>query len=220
MTESIIVLGSGSKTGGGSGFKKLVEYFSGKESARVVGVVCNIRGGGVEEKADGLGVPFMHLPNTDCTAEGYGSIASHFGVSDPWYACSGWLRHIKGLPRERSFNIHPALLSQLGGRFGGPGKYGHFVHEDVKAALDEGLVNCSGFTMHFIDDEYDRGRMFAEVRVPLTRGMSADDIGSAVNAAEHRLQPWLTELVIRRQIRLEGDSLVTPAGYEYLQIAA
>jgi phosphoribosylglycinamide formyltransferase-1 len=90
----------------------------------------------------------------------------------------------------------------------------------VKDAFDAGLIDCSGFSMHFMDEEYDRGRVFAEVRVKLHHGMSADDIGSTVNAAEHRLQPWLTELVVTGKIRLEGDRLITPAGYEYLQIAA
>lgn len=214
MTEDIIVLASGSKSGGGSGFEKLVEYFNnGNPNARVAGVVSNVRGGGVEERASRLRIPFMHLANGDCTELGYRSIARCFGVSDPWYACSGWLRLVKGLPVGRAFNIHPALLSQLDGRFGGPGKYGHFVHEDVKTALDGGLIDESGFTMHFISDEYDRGRVFAEVRVRLASGMTADQIGAAVNVQEHRLQPWLTELVVTGKIRLDGDVLVTPAGY-------
>ncbi len=221
MTEEIIVLASGSKTGGGSGFEKLVEHFNFDDKpVRVVGVVSNVLGGGVESRAARLGIPFMHLPNADCTVEGYRRIAPCFGVSNPWYACSGWLRLVLGLPYGRGFNIHPALLCVLNGRFGGPGKYGHFVHEDVKRAFDEGLIDHSGFTMHFLGDEYDRGRAFAESWVKIHADMSPDDIAALVNAEEHLLQPMLTELVVTGQIRLEGDRLIVPKGYEYLPFSS
>lgn len=216
--EEIIVLATGSKDGGGSGFEKLVEYFNGsvRRRARVIGVVSNIKGGGVEARAVRLGVPYMHLSKDSCTAEGYRGIAPQFDSSKPWFALSGWLQLVSGLPEERTFNIHPALLSQLGGRFGGKGMYGHRVHDEVKFAFDDGLINCSGFTMHFVSDEYDRGPILAEVRVPLRHGMSAEDIAHAVNAEEHRLQPWLTELIVTSRIRLEGERVIVPDDFKYL----
>ncbi len=217
--KSIIVLASGTKTGGGSGFEKLVEYFNGFEdrSARVVGVVSNVLGGGVEERAKRLGIPFLHLPNDQQTSEGYQAIASFFGVGDPLYAASGWLRFIVGLPPKCTINIHPALLSQCGGRFGGKGMHGRHVHEAVRAALDAGKITESGFSMHFVTSEYDRGPVFAEVRVPLSPGTTPDEIGAAVNHAEHAWQPRITEKVVRGEISLSLEGhVIAPDGYEFL----
>ena len=68
--------------------------------------------------------------------------------------------------------------------------------------------------MDFVRDEYDRGPVFFEYRVPLTKGMSADDIAKAVNKAEHEWQPKITNLVVHGEIRWDGkdpESLVVPA---------
>ncbi len=220
MRQEIIVLSTGEQTGGGTGFEKHVEYFNhARRRGKVMGVVSTIRGGGVEERARRLSIPFMYLPSEECTADGYRRISSYFGTRDPWYSSSGWMRLIKGLPLEKTINIHPALLSQLDGRFGGKGMYKHHIHHAVKEALDEGLIDCSGFTMHFVNDSYDRGPVFAEVRVPLKRGMSAEQIRSAVNAEEHRLQPWFIELVLNRRIRLSEGRVIVPEGYQYLPVA-
>jgi phosphoribosylglycinamide formyltransferase-1 len=219
MRQEIIVLATGERSGGGTGFEKHVEYFNhARRRGKVVGVVSNIRGGGVEERARRLSIPFMHLPNEACTEEGYRNIAPYFVARDPWYSSSGWMRLIKGLLLEKTVNIHPALLSQLNGRFGGKGMYKHHIHQAVKQALDEGFIDCSGFTMHFVDDSYDRGPVFAEVRVPLLRGMSADDIRAAVNAEEHRMQPRLLELVLNRRIRLLRGRVIVPEDYQYLPV--
>ena len=110
---------------------------------------------------------------------------------------------VKGLDPKKTFNIHPALLSQLGGKFGGRGMYGRHIHEAVKQALDTGEITESGFTMHFITDELDRGPVFFEHRVPLEKGVTAEEIARAVNKAEHEWQPKITNAVVHR---LSGPS--------------
>src|SRR5262249_14492057 len=107
------------------------------------------------------------------------------------------------------------LLSFRNRRFGGPGLYGHRVHEAVKTALDAGELSESGFTMHFTTAEYDKGPIFFENRVPLRKGMSADEIASAVNKMEHVHQPRITNLVVHKEISWDGKnpgSLRIPEG--------
>lgn len=214
MRSKLVVFASGSKDGGGSGFENLVT--SRELDADIVAVISNHEHGGVRQRADRLGVPFVYFPGPYDPGH-YRAIVANSGAE--WVALSGWLKLVAGLDSAKTFNIHPALLSFDNGRFGGPGLYGHRVHEAVKAALDAGEITESGFTMHFATAEYDRGPIFFEHRVPLTKKMTADDIAKAVNAEEHRFQPRITNMVVHGEIAWDGSnsgSLRVPGDYEYL----
>ena len=239
MKPKVIVFASGTKDGGGSGFENLANATkTGVLDAEIIAVVSNHESGGVRAKAERLGIPFVYFPGP-YGAEHYQAIlrdidermAPKNGVAisgltpwsqsdfTGWVALSGWLKKVQGLDSQKTFNIHPALLSFDHGRFGGPGLYGHHVHEAVKAAFDAGEISESGVSMHFVTDEYDRGPVFFEYRVPLQKGMSADDIAKAVNAAEHEWQPKITNMVMRGEISWDGKdpkSLEVPEGYRYL----
>ena len=74
--------------------------------------------------------------------------------------------------------------------------------------------------MHFVTDEYDRGPIFFEYRIPLRKGMSAQEIQTAVQAVEYEWQPKVTNMVVHGEIRWDGKdpkSLVVPVGYKYLR---
>ena len=83
--------------------------------------------------------------------------------------------------RGRILNIHPALLPE----FGGPGMYGHHVHE---AVLASGAAQ-SGATVHLVDEQYDRGAILAQARVPVLPGDTPATLGARVLEAEHKLLP-------------------------------
>src|SRR3989344_6201864 len=211
LRPKLIVFASGTKDGGGSGFENLIEATkSGVFDAEIVAIVSSNEYGGVRERAQRLGIPFVYFSGS-YDAEHYRKVVADSGAE--WVALSGWLKLVKGLDPAKTFNIHPALLSQLDGRFGGEGMWGHHVHEAVKAALDAGEITESGISMHFITDEYDRGPVFFEHRAPLQKGMSADEIAKAVNAVEHEWQPKITNMVVHGQIRWDGkdpSSLTLP----------
>lgn len=83
--------------------------------------------------------------------------------------------------RGRMINIHPALLPA----FGGPGMFGHRVHEAVLALR----ANVSGATVHLVDEVYDRGPILAQARVPVLPGDTPEILAERVLALEHRLLP-------------------------------
>jgi formyltetrahydrofolate-dependent phosphoribosylglycinamide formyltransferase len=83
--------------------------------------------------------------------------------------------------RGRVLNIHPALLPA----FGGPGMYGKRVHEAVLASG----ARMSGATVHLVDEEYDRGEILAQARVPVLPGDTPETLAARVLEAEHRLLP-------------------------------
>ena len=83
--------------------------------------------------------------------------------------------------RRRMINIHPALLPA----FGGPGMYGHRVHEAVLALG----AAVSGATVHLVDEVYDRGPILAQARVPVLPGDTPETLAERVLELEHRLLP-------------------------------
>lgn len=212
----ILVFASGSPEGGGSGFEKLVlASKGGRLQADIIAVVSNHANGGVRSRADKLGVPFLHFPKP-WTAEAYQKFASDSGAE--YFALSGWLKLVAGLdPKTRFnsrtvFNIHPGPLPD----FGGPGLYGHHVHEAVMNAYKEQKIAHSAVCMHFVTGEYDRGPVFFRCNVRINDGDTPDSIGARVNEQEHIHQPMVTSLVVNGLIKWDGvdpRSLQVPTGY-------
>jgi phosphoribosylglycinamide formyltransferase 1 len=87
----------------------------------------------------------------------------------------------------RMINVHPALLPA----FGGPGMYGLRVHEAVLASG----VTVTGVTVHFVDEEYDRGMIIAQWPVPVLRGDDARSLALRVLRVEHLLYPRVVNAV-------------------------
>jgi len=97
--------------------------------------------------------------------------------------------------RQRMVNIHPALLPD----FGGPGMYGRRVHAAVLASK----AAESGATVHYVDEQFDRGPIVAQRRVPVLPDDTADSLAHRVLAAEHALLPEVV-LELARRIHDEG----------------
>ena len=91
----------------------------------------------------------------------------------------------------RIINIHPALLPA----FGGEGMYGARVHEAVIAAG----VKESGVTVHLVDDDYDRGPILAQWRVPVEKSDTAESLAARVLNVEHIVYPRTVEMVAMLQ---------------------
>jgi phosphoribosylglycinamide formyltransferase/phosphoribosylglycinamide formyltransferase-1 len=87
----------------------------------------------------------------------------------------------------RIINIHPALLPA----FGGEGMYGARVHEAVIASG----ARESGVTVHLVDNEYDRGPIVAQWRVPVEKSDNAESLAAKVLAVEHVVFPRVIEMV-------------------------
>jgi formyltetrahydrofolate-dependent phosphoribosylglycinamide formyltransferase len=101
----------------------------------------------------------------------------------------------------RILNLHPALLPAYGGK----GMYGARVHQ---AVLDSGVPD-SGATIHFVDEEYDRGRILAQGLVPVLPGDSAESLAHRIHEVEHRLYPE-TVNTLARALLAGRDPLALP----------
>lgn len=95
---------------------------------------------------------------------------------------------LKAFP-NRVVNIHPGILPQ----YGGPGMYGHFVHEAVLAANEKE----SGCTVHLADEIFDHGRILEQVRVPVLEGDTPDTLAARVLQQEHLIYPKALQKLIK-----------------------
>ena len=198
--KKLLVFASGDKEGGGSGFQKLVEAAKSRFlRASIVGVVSNHAEGGVYQRAQTLGVPFFHFSGP-YTAENYQQYVQM--TKADFVSLSGWLKLVNGLPSEKTINIHPGPLPQ----FGGPGMYGHHVHEAVFAAFKRGEITHSEVCMHFVTDQYDRGPVFFRCRVEIQQDDTAKTIAARVNRAEHEFQWYFTNKVVTGEISWDGKN--------------
>lgn len=93
----------------------------------------------------------------------------------------------------RVINIHPSLLP----RHGGQGYYGLRVHAAVLEAGDP----VSGCTVHFVDNEYDHGRIIAQREVPVRPDDTPETLQRRVFAAECELYPEVIRGIARSSQR-------------------
>ena len=95
---------------------------------------------------------------------------------------------IRAYPK-RVVNIHPGPLP----KYGGPGMYGHFVHEAVLAAGEKE----SGPTVHIVDEIYDHGRILEQARVPVLPDDTPETLAARVLVEEHKLYPRVIDNLIK-----------------------
>lgn len=186
--KRIAILASGS----GTNAENLVRYFAGHPDIKVATVICNRRQAGVFNRLRPLGID-----------------VEYFG-KEHWLDPTQVTRHLKNLHvdlvvlsgflavirepmlsefRDRIVNIHPSLLP----RHGGPGMYGHHVHEDVLADGD----TLSGITIHLVNEKVDGGRILAQFTCPVLPDDTPDTLAARIHPLEYAHFPPTIEQYLR-----------------------
>lgn len=176
-------------SGGGTNLQALLDALHGSPVARVARVISNRPEAGALDRARRTAVPTTVLRDPTDPAELLAALHDADLV-----VLAGYLKLVPAPVvtrfRGRMINIHPALLPD----FGGPGMYGHHVHEAVLASG----AKESGATVHFVDESFDRGAIIAQERVRVEPGDTPDSLAARVRAAEHRLLPRVVLDLARR----------------------
>ncbi|MCC6928425.1 MAG: phosphoribosylglycinamide formyltransferase [Gemmatimonadaceae bacterium] len=200
MRKQIAVLASG----GGSNFQSIQEHLTALGAARpgeIVLVACDRASAGALARARGHGITALAMEREQ-RSNGMLALLAHHGID--LVVLAGYLRMIPAevtrAYRGRIVNVHPALLPA----FGGPGMYGHHVHEAVVAHG----ARVSGATVHFVDEEYDHGAIIAQWPVPVFPGDDAETLARRVLAVEHALFPRVVQQLAAGVITLGDDGRV------------
>lgn len=88
-------------------------------------------------------------------------------------------------------NIHPALLP----KYGGKGMYGAKVHEAVVSNRE----SESGITIHYVNENYDEGKIIFQAKCKIEETDSADDVADKVHKLEYQYYPEVINNVLEER---------------------
>lgn len=190
-------------SGGGTNLQVLLDHFAaGDRGGRIVWVGSNVATAGALARAQRAGIATGIIADP---ADGVALAAQLAGAGTELLVLAGYLKLVPAevvrAYRGRLLNVHPALLPA----FGGPGMYGARVHA---AVLAHGC-RVSGVTVHFVDEQYDRGPIVAQWPVPVRPDDDPATLAARVLQAEHALYPRAVEAVARGRLVLDDDGRVT-----------
>lgn len=122
-----------------------------------------------------------------------------------WIVLAGFLKvfptkfpsHFKWA--QQMINIHPALLPAYGGK----NMYGNYVHSAVLADHQ----STTGASVHFINDQYDKGRIISQIKVPVLDSDSQEELSRRVFNAECKLYPQTLADLIAGHLPLNDNQI-------------
>ena len=92
---------------------------------------------------------------------------------------------------HRVLNIHPALLPSFAGANG--------IHD----AYDYG-VKITGVTVHFADEDFDRGPIIAQEAVRIEETDTVETLEAKIHEVEHSLYPQVLQWLAEDRIQIHG----------------
>lgn len=189
-------------SGGGTTLQNLLDRIAaGTLRAEIAVVVANKADAFGLTRARQAGISAFVVERKSCASreEFSAHIFEHCRQAGVDLVClAGFLQllHIPDDFLNRAMNIHPALIPA----FCGKGYHGLAVH---RAALEAG-VKVSGCTVHFADNEYDRGPIIAQRVVPVLDDDTPESLAARVFAAECEAYPDAIQWFAQGRLRVEG----------------
>ncbi len=108
-----------------------------------------------------------------------------------WIVLAGFMKilsssFVKQFP-GRIVNIHPSMLPAFPGA--------HAIRDALTAGAD-----CSGVTIHIVDEFVDHGPILAQEEVPIHPGDTEESLAERVHAVEHRLYPHTLQALFHEDV--------------------
>lgn len=179
-------------SGNGTNAEALIKHFKENATAQVKLVIYNNAKAGVVQRAEKLNITTHYFPNSAFkTGEELTAFLQENKID--FIVLAGFLakippKLIEAYP-NKIVNIHPALLPNYGGK----GMYGHHVHEAVIKSKEQ----QSGITIHFVNNDYDRGDTIFQATCPVLENDTPDQLAERVHTLEYKYFSSIVEEVIK-----------------------
>jgi len=177
-------------SGNGTNAKNIIEYFKMRKNCEVSLVLSNKMEAFVLQRAQLLGVSNRFFSREDFHNYTVLKILEEYKIDFIVLAGFLWLipkEFLRAYP-NRIVNIHPALLP----KYGGKGMYGAHVHETVLKNKEKE----SGISIHYVNEEYDKGNIIFQVRCKIEQGETADSLAKKVHKLEYEHYPRVIEELV------------------------
>lgn len=190
-------------SGSGTNLQAIIDAsLSGEAQVEVCLVVSSRPDAFGIERARAAGIPVMVL----CREDYSDALAANQRIADAckeagaeYLVMAGYMRMV--LPPildaypNRVINLHPALLPSFKG-----------AHA-IKDAFDAG-VKVTGVTVHFANEDYDKGPIIAQRALAVKEGWTLDQLETAIHDVEHVLYPEVLDLIAKGLVRVTDDGKV------------
>lgn len=191
LTKNLILFASGT----GSNVAAIIDYFKGKVDVKIALIVTNNPNAGVLQIAYREGIATLLCETADLATESFINELKTYAPS--LLILAGFLKKIpqsmiQHFPGQ-IINIHPALLP----KYGGKGMYGSRIHEAVIAAKEPN----SGISIHYVNENYDEGRMILQASCTVHPEDTADDLAQRIHRLEHFYYPRCIEFLLNQTVR-------------------
>lgn len=155
----------------------------------------------VRAKAEGLDVAVFEPDDYKDPEHVDTLLAQAFEKSEVDYVVmAGYMRKVTPVLLDafpnRVVNLHPALL---------PKHRGAHAIQDAFDAGDE----VTGITIHFANEEYDKGPIIFQHEVPIVKGETVDELEARIHDAEHEYYPKVLQLLAEDRVRVNADNTCT-----------
>jgi phosphoribosylglycinamide formyltransferase-1 len=178
-------------SGTGTNAINLIRYFKENEQIEVGFVLSNKSDAPVLNSASDLGIKALNFSNQEVADGDFLTKICRDNKTD-WIVLAGYLRLIPASFIHafdgRIINLHPALLP----KYGGKGMHGSHVHK----AVIENKETTSGITIHFVNEEFDKGEIIAQFSCPVAPSHSAEDLAAKIHRLEQDHLPAVIEKTI------------------------
>ena len=185
--KKLVIFASGS----GTNAENIIKYFQKDKRVKVEAVFSNNRAAKVLERAHKLNVKALHFDREAL----YGSNEMLNLLKDmnpDLIVLAGFLwifpQNLLDRFQNRVINIHPALLP----KYGGKGMYGMKVHQAVLEKKE--LV--TGISIHYVNENYDEGKLIFQATCPVEPTDTAEDIAHKIHALEYKHFPEVIEKLL------------------------
>jgi len=182
-------------SGSGTNAQKIIEYFSASKEIFVDSLWSNNENAYALIRAERLGIETFTFDSDEFyrSNEMLDKLYDH-RIDMIVLAGFLWL-----VPRSLTelftvVNIHPALLP----KYGGKGMYGMNVHKAVLASKDKE----SGITIHYVNQEYDKGDIIFQATCPIVSGDTPESLAARIHELEHQHYPKIIEELLLKD---EGE---------------
>lgn len=187
MIKRIAIFASGN----GSNAENICSYFKRSEDIQVSVILTNNSESGVVDRCRKLDIPLISFSKNELELK---ILLKLLDLHIDYIVLAGFLLKIplsiiQAYP-DRIINLHPALLP----KFGGKGMYGIHVHNAVIQAGE----SESGITIHCVSEEYDKGEILAQFRIPVDKTESPEELQTRIHELEYKYFPVVIESFINR----------------------
>lgn len=179
-------------SGSGTNAENLFNYYANSTTVKIKLVVTNNENAGIVERANRFRKNIQII--SKATLSNYSDQFIDFLKAEnvDLIILAGFLLKIpealvKAFP-NRIVNIHPSLLP----KYGGKGMYGMNVHNAVIAAHEK----QSGITVHFVNEEYDKGKIILQETCDITSTDTPESLAEKIHQLEYKYFPLAIDKVI------------------------